>query len=269
MHLLPMLAALKSECGVEFTGVEPRHDAFGGVGLFATRRLQPSEVIATIPWTSCITADGSKDEQRVGVASKLALARAGHGNPAWCAYADTLGWDLASWHPLARDAPGVAVVSRMVDGARWATAEVIKETGLDVQHCLEAVLAVCTRAFDLSHLDEGRVAALVPFAEFVNHPSCVVVTPAFAAVPVTGAVVGTTLADDGRHICLRAPRELVVEEGDELFNWYGNAGAGTKDPALYHAKRTEFLFQYGFDPFDDSGRPPAELVAEKRRASAQ
>lgn len=260
--LLPLIATnLQAECGVSFTGVEPRHDAFGGVGLFATRRLQPSEVIATIPWTSCITGQGNKDEQRVGVASKLALARAGHGSPAWCAYADTLSWDLASWHPLVGDATN-AVVTRMVDGARWATSQVVKETDLDADHCFEAVLAVCTRAFDLSHLSEGCVAALVPFAEFVNHPSYAVMTPAFAAVPVSGAVVGTTWDED--QVCLRAPRELGVEEGDELFGWYGNAGAGTKDPVLYHARRTEFLFQYGFDPFDDSGRPPGELVAEKR-----
>ena len=47
-----------------------------------------------------------------------------------------------------------------------------------------------------------------------------------------------------------APAKLPVKEGDELFNWYGGAGAGASTPEARAAGEAEFLVQYGFSPWE-------------------
>ena len=114
--------------------------------------------------------------------------------------------------------------------------------------CFRAVLLVLTRAFDLSHLVDDAEVALWPFADLFNHPSAAAVRgSAFADVGVSGAAVRSSL-EDGR-LCLRAPSELAVAAGDEIFNWYGNAGFGAESPDAWKEAELRFTYQYGFSPW--------------------
>ena len=51
---------------------------------------------------------------------------------------------------------------------------------------------------------------------------------------------------------VRAPR-VAVAEGDELFNWYGNAGYDADTPAEWEAAHMRFVTSYGFSPWFDEG----------------
>uniref|UniRef100_A0A7S3JP73 Uncharacterized protein n=1 Tax=Aureoumbra lagunensis TaxID=44058 RepID=A0A7S3JP73_9STRA len=148
----------------------------------------------------------------------------------------------------------------MARGAFSAIQRVMDRTGFAKEHCLEAILAVSTRAFDLSHIVPGCSAALVPAAEIANHPSKTVVTPRFSQVPICEAVIGTCLLPESpqtlesgqfpQSICIRAPHSSTyIQPGDQLFNWYANAGIGEQDLDKYLILRKTFLTQYGFDPF--------------------
>ena len=53
-----------------------------------------------------------------------------------------------------------------------------------------------------------------------------------------------------KAIVVRAPRELAVGAGDELWNWYDSAGFGTSSPEEWARGEAQFLAQYGFSPWD-------------------
>ena len=87
-----------------------------------------------------------------------------------------------------------------------------------------ACLLVLTRAFDLSHLRDGLNPALAPFADLFNHPSSATLPERLQGVPVSGLAVQST--SDGDDLVVRAPKGYDPRCGDELYNWYGNAGYG-------------------------------------------
>jgi len=53
-----------------------------------------------------------------------------------------------------------------------------------------------------------------------------------------------------KAVVVRAPRELPVGAGDELWNWYESAGFGTSNPEEWARGEAQFLAQYGFSPWD-------------------
>ena len=245
MNMRSLEAHLSSKCGVEMSSkVEIKNDSFGGRGLFAKADVACEEILARIPWSSVVAA-----QDKLEVAALILRARHGDGDEAHCAYAETIDWESLKGHPL-MDEHKDAVAQEMHEKTKWAATQVQETTGFPFSDCLDAVLVLLTRAFDLSHLRPDAPAALVPLFDYVNHPSASVVTPAFVKVPISGAVVGTTLDNDDGFLCLRAPRQLDVRAGDQLFHWYGNAGIGEEDPVIFHQRERKFILQYGFSPWE-------------------
>ena len=62
----------------------------------------------------------------------------------------------------------------------------------------------------------------------------------------------TQAAGEGGVIVARAPTRVapVVEPGDELWTWYGNAGYMSETPEEWAAAELEFRCSYGFSPWE-------------------
>jgi hypothetical protein len=55
---------------------------------------------------------------------------------------------------------------------------------------------------------------------------------------------------DGEDFVVRAPRGVDVGVGEQIFNWYANAGFGvTESVEARRAAENAFLYQYGFSPW--------------------
>jgi len=116
--------------------------------------------------------------------------------------------------------------------------------------CFRAVLIVLTRAFDLSHVRPGATIALMPAGDLFNHPSAaLVVGTAFAECNMRGACVQSVKAPGADAISIRAPVELDLFPGDQIYNYYGAAGFGADSPEDWRKSERAFLHQYGFVPW--------------------
>lgn len=127
------------------------------------------------------------------------------------------------------------------------------------------MLIVLTRALDLSHVREDLVIALAPAADLFNHPSPSTISQAFAENTIAGACVqnakftkvDVSHPDDSpadthepaTWLAIKSPRDLDLQEGEQIFNWYANAGWGAQNPHDWAAGERKFLYQYGFIPW--------------------
>ncbi|KAH8095387.1 medium-chain-acyl-CoA dehydrogenase [Aureococcus anophagefferens] len=210
-------------------------------------------------------AGRGKDAQAVLVAAALAKACVGRTRGPfvpWAAHAATLPWGrpgdvsdslaahptLAAWRGEAPDADDQlrAVVAELDAAVAYVAA--LGGVG-DGDIARRAVLLVLTRAFDLSHLEASLDVALVPFADLFNHPSASAMrrNPKLLNVKITGAAVQSTRQGD--DLVVRAPKAAVLHAGDELFNWYSNAGFGADGADAWRRSENAFLYQYGFSPW--------------------
>lgn len=262
-----LMRLFRQGCGVWVSdGIVAREDLYGGIGVFVTRPLSPGEIVAKIPWTSCVTPPNAarfvgmaeddcvpnqRDWQCIALAAAVVKASLAEFGP-WSAYARSLPWaDIV--HPLLN--PEMATEDEQhreyIEGTRRAAAEVAALTGAPLNRCYRAVLFVLSRSFDLSHVrgDGNHLVVLVPFYDLINHPSVSLVKTLsrFGDVPVSGSVSGAT--EDGKNLCVRAPILLELKPGDQLLGWYGNAGWGIKDPEESRRKERQFELQYGFSPW--------------------
>jgi hypothetical protein len=104
---------------------------------------------------------------------------------------------------------------------------------------------------------------LVPFADLFNHPSASALaqagpagvafqqrSPRAACIDVK-ANFDLTVASGGcgGGVSVFAPLELPVEGGNELWNWYSNAGFGSKTRGEMTKAVLEFHCAYGFNPW--------------------
>ena len=89
----------------------------------------------------------------------------------------------------------------------------------------------------------------MPFADLFNHPSVSAMrrNPKLLRVKITGAAVQSTRQGD--DLVVRAPKAAVLHAGDELFNWYSNAGFGADGADAWRRSENAFLYQYGFSPW--------------------
>jgi hypothetical protein len=87
----------------------------------------------------------------------------------------------------------------------------------------------------------------------------------YREVPISGAAVQSAIAESGNldnnipifddasfqgdAVSIRSPSELELEKGEQIYNWYGNAGWGSSSPEAWKKADRKFLHQYGFDPW--------------------
>ena len=284
---LENIAILERGAGLAVGPVRVDCDACGGFGVYASRDLENGEELARVPMASVLGATRAaaalgpeaeaflaaetragrgKDAQAVLVAAALAKAYASDEPEGpfvpWAAHAATLPWGrpgdvsdslaahptLAAWRGEAPEPDDQlrAVVAEL-DAAVTYVAGFGEIDDGDVAR--RAVLLVLTRAFDLSHLEASLDVALVPFADLFNHPSASAMrrNPKLLNVKITGAAVQSTRQGD--DLVVRAPKAAVLHAGDELFNWYSNAGFGADGADAWRRSENAFLYQYGFSPW--------------------
>ena len=271
-----VLRTLQQRCGVEIVGecMEVRCDEAGGLGMFALRELEKSEVVARIPWSSVMGPEGVSDPY-LEVAAKILSARVGRGSDAWCAIADCVDWNSLRRHPIAMAKRQETVLHPLLKDPDFkatpafqqqfkATLESkLEDVASDVEDlktlsgcadddkCLEAILATQSRAFNLSHLRPGAVPCFVPLADTFNHPSRSSLSDEKQFVQVLTRHANVFLTqDDDSSLCMRAPRDLAVNAGDQLFFWYGDGGLRAQTPSDFHQGEIEFYLQYGFSLWD-------------------
>ena len=284
---LENIAILERGAGLAVGPVRVDCDACGGFGVYAARDLENGEELARVPMASVLGAKRAaaalgpeaeaflaaetragrgKDAQAVLVAAALAKAYAsdeprGPFVP-WAAHAATLPWgrpgdvsDSLAAHPTLAawrgEAPEPDDQLRAVVAELDAAVAYVAGFGEidDGDVARRAVLLVLTRAFDLSHLEASLDVALVPFADLFNHPSASAMrrNPKLLNVKITGAAVQSTRQGD--DLVVRAPKAAVLHAGDELFNWYSNAGFGADGADAWRRSENAFLYQYGFSPW--------------------
>ena len=126
-----------------------------------------------------------------------------------------------------------------------AAGRVSRLAPVDDDLAFRACLLVLTRAFDLSHMRDGLNPALAPFADLFNHPSSTTLPERLQSISVSGLAVQST--KDGDDLVVRAPKGYDPRCGDELYNWYGNAGYGkTGSVEAWREAEDKFYYQYGF-----------------------
>jgi hypothetical protein len=155
--------------------------------------------------------------------------------------------------------------------------------------CFRALVLVASRAFDFSHSwkEESKSRSesnsaeghsdlsgctmsfvMVPFLDLFNHPSA----SALAQAGLSGAAFqqlspkaacidvkvnfdlqpsscGAMASSPDACVSVLAPQELPVNPGDELWNWYSNAGFGSKTREEMARAVLEFKCSYGFNPW--------------------
>ena len=76
-------------------------------------------------------------------------------------------------------------------------------------------------------------------------PSSATLPERLQSISVSGLAVQST--EDGDDLVVRAPRGYDPRCGDELYNWYGNAGYGkTGSVEEWREAEDKFYYQYGF-----------------------
>lgn len=209
----------------------------------------------------------------------------------WGPYVNTLPWgrdfaladegegDSLAHHPLllegddADGPPGDAELLRehRADAAASADAvHALLKARVPWRACFRAVVIVASRTFDftvpLAAYDAKPgvkwAFVMVPVLDNLNHPSRSALEAIgeagerFRRTDVLGACVRWRM-DEKEHsepwVSACAPTELRVEAGDELWQWYGNAGwapGAAHDPQAWRAGEAKFRAQYGFSPWE-------------------
>jgi len=109
---------------------------------------------------------------------------------------------------------------------------------------------------------------MVPFLDLFNHPSASALAQAgpsgaaFQQLSPKAACIdvqvnfdlqspgsGASSPSPGGCVSVSAPQVLPVNTGDELWNWYSNAGFGSKTREEMANAVLEFKCSYGFNPW--------------------
>ena len=206
----------------------------------------------------------------------------------WAPYADSLPWATGSGedplgsHPLVQGADCTLArvgqfeerLAERLERARASAAHVYNVLGGEVpeEDCFRATVLVGSRAFDLSpHWARaakqnaaeraGRCnwsITLVPFFDLANHPSMSSLDAAgalgsrFRQLPSPRYGVLHTICDftdPEPRLSVYAPKGLELLEGDELLNYYGDAGIFERDDQARAIAEANFVAQYGFSPW--------------------
>lgn len=260
-------------CAVDLGRCRIAFDGWGGRGVYAARDLQRNDELARVPFASILGAEAAaealgarafldtetragneKSAKRVLVAAALAAAYVGvEACARWRPHARSLDWgddarDSLRKHPVERcrrgDVEPDALLAETLRGLMEAAGYVQQLTPVDDDIAFRACLLVLTRALDLTHLRADLDPALVPFADLFNHPSAATLPARMQSVPVSGLAVQSTA--DGEDFVVRAPRDFDPRCGDELYNWYGNAGHGQQSTQGWREAEDKFFYQYGF-----------------------
>jgi hypothetical protein len=186
-------------------------------------------------------------------------------------HAERLAEHLANAHMSAREVRAI-----LSDAGHACTYEA----------CFRAVMLVASRTFDMSTpLRAAGITALdadglvpgrfvmIPVFDCLNHPSVtalrtygeagerfkqhVVLDACVRWRMRTDEAANADSADAARPpsamahvITVHAPVALDVCAGDELWQWYGNAGWGSRTREAWDYGEAKFLAQYGFLPWE-------------------
>ena len=254
-------------CTVDLSRCRIASDGRGGRGVYAARDLMRNDELARVPFDSVLGAEaaaealGARDfagrfRAACLLAGALAAAYVGEEScKRWRPHALSLDWGLAGERDSLRDHPvercrrgeieGDGLLKDTLRQLTEAAGRVSRLAPVDDDLAFRACLLVLTRAFDLSHLRDGLNSALVPVADLFNHPSSTTLPERLQSIPVSGLAVQSTR--DGDDLVVRAPRGYDPRCGDELYNWYGNAGYGkTGSVEEWREAEDKFYYQYGF-----------------------
>jgi len=190
----------------------------------------------------------------------------------WGPYVDSLPWgcdddpDPLQLHPIVVGDDRLGPRVTQSRSAARAVRELL-DGGADEELCLRAIVLVASRAFNLQLRNfheacprEGRLchqAVLCPILDLANHPSFTLlgrsgaVGERFRALrsPSLG-VVQPKYDGDARELKVHAPSHLEVLAGDELWNWYSDAGCYETTPEARRQGERDFVAQYGFSPWE-------------------
>ena len=194
-------------------------------------------------------------------------------------YVSSLPWAMGSEHPLiaAHEAESLEAAGVSVDPRRLAAAEATARAAHDIlggsvpeSDCFRVTVLVGSRAFncarlwnqlarrDQPQLPLSRCLLLIPFMDIFNHPSF----SALAAALDDGANFKRHTISDGCvefdyrvttssvEVVITAPRALRATAGEELYNWYGNAGFGAPTSEERAEAAADFEATYGFNPWN-------------------
>ncbi len=252
-------------CTVDLSRCRIAADGRGGRGVYAARDLQRNDELARVPFDSILGAEEAAEALNARdfagppqclLAAALAAAYVGEASCAqWRPHALSLDWGLAGERDSLRDHPvercrrneieGDGLLEDTLRQLTEAAGQVSQLAPVDDDTAFRACLLVLTRAFDLSHLREGLNPALAPFADLFNHPSAATLPERLQSISVSGLAVQST--SDGDDLVVRAPKGYDPRCGDELYNWYGNAGYGkTGSVEEWREAEDKFYYQYGF-----------------------
>ena len=251
-------------CTVDLSRCRIASDGRGGRGVYAARDLMRNDELARVPFDSILGAEDAAEAldardfagpPQCLLAGALAAAYVGVAScERWRPHALSLDWglegrDSLSDHPVERcrrgEIEGDGLLKDTLRQLTEASESVRRLAPVDDDTAFRACLLVLTRAFDLSHLRDGLNSALVPVADLFNHPSSTTLPERLQGVPVSGLAVQSTR--DGDDLVVRAPRGYDPRCGDELYNWYGNAGYGkTGSVEEWREAEDKFYYQYGF-----------------------
>ena len=239
-------------------------DGRGGRGVYAARDLSRNDELARVPFDSILGAEEAAEALNARdfagppqclLAGALAAAYVGVVScERWRPHALSLDWgmegrDSLRDHPVERcrrgEIEGDGLLKDTLRQLTEASESVRRLAPVDDDQAFRACLLVLTRAFDLSHLRDGLNSALVPVADLFNHPSSTTLPERLQSISVSGLAVQST--KDGDDLVVRAPRGYDPRCGDELYNWYGNAGYGkTGSVEEWREAEDKFYYQYGF-----------------------
>ena len=253
-------------CSVDLSRCRIAADGRGGRGVYAARDLQRNDELARVPFDSILGAEAAAEALNARdfagppqclLAGALAAAYVGVAScERWRPHALSLDWGLAAErdslrdHPVERCRRGEVAGDRLLEDTLRQLTEASDSVRrlaplVDDHLSFRACLLVLTRAFDLSHLRDGLNPALAPFADLFNHPSAATLPERLQSISVSGLAVQSTR--DGDDLVVRAPRGYDPRCGDELYNWYGNAGYGkTGSVEEWREAEDKFYYQYGF-----------------------
>ncbi|KAJ1458276.1 hypothetical protein M885DRAFT_614626 [Pelagophyceae sp. CCMP2097] len=248
----------------------------GGLGVFSTRALEPGERLATVPLHKCIHAAAAAADPAIGqrCAALLRESALSHGDgptrgaerlctaamlahvafgdadanrdaaDKWGPYVASLPWALSD----AADAADVAAVSGLACVAPHqasAALALVRSRGLGLSRRVSGL-----GEFEPRHL-------IVPFLDLFNHPS-VSALNAYGAngffatsLPLSDSCVQWHVTEDGGAVSVDAPEGAQTPCFCELWVWY----TGTLPHEWTEESTTEFVRQYGFDPFSKTQAP--------------